>query len=218
MPGWDAEDHPRSVKSGRTNDDVRDAPAATWSSETSWAVPTIDEQTLKDPDAVLVPAGPAGPALTRRQLVRHVALRAPVMLPYLADRLVEPDRLIDSPAALVAAAAAGVVELHLSPSTLSDPDRPTWAVMEIRAPDAADALVVARLHRTALDHLGIDARPVLVGDGELQIWIPVATRYTPRRHRALARAGGRGDRPHPPRARCAPRRGRAARRPVQRPA
>ena len=179
VPGWDAEDHPRSVKSGRTNDDVRDAPSAIWSSETSWAVPTIDEQTLTDPDAVLVPAGPAGPALTRRQLVRHYALRTPVMLPYLADRLVEPDRLIDSPAALVEAAVEGVVELHPSPSTISDPDRPTWAVMEIRAPDTADALVVARLHRTALDHLGIDARPVLVGDGELQIWIPVATRYTP---------------------------------------
>lgn len=27
VAGWDAEDHPRSVKSGRTNDEVRDAPA-----------------------------------------------------------------------------------------------------------------------------------------------------------------------------------------------
>ena len=51
--------------------------------------------------------------------------------------------------------------------------------MAIRAADAADALVVARLHRTALEHLGVDGRPVLVGDGELQVWIPVAPRYRP---------------------------------------
>ena len=87
--------------------------------------------------------------------------------------------MIDSPAALVEAAVEGVVEVHPSPSTIIDADRPTWAVMEIRAADTADALIVARLHRTALDHLGVDARPVLLGAGELQIWIPVATRYTP---------------------------------------
>ena len=30
--GWEPGEHPRSVKSGRTNDEVRDAPAARWSS------------------------------------------------------------------------------------------------------------------------------------------------------------------------------------------
>ena len=50
--------------------------------------------------------------------------------------------------------------------------------MDIAADDVEDALVVARLHRTALDHLGVDARPVLLGDGGVQVWIPVARRYT----------------------------------------
>ena len=39
VAGWDAEDHPRSVKSGRTNDEVKAAPAATWSSSANWAAP-----------------------------------------------------------------------------------------------------------------------------------------------------------------------------------
>jgi bifunctional non-homologous end joining protein LigD len=43
VPGWDAEDHPRSVKTGRTNDEVKAAPAATWSSSTMWAAPDADE-------------------------------------------------------------------------------------------------------------------------------------------------------------------------------
>jgi bifunctional non-homologous end joining protein LigD len=173
-PGWDAEDHPRSVKSGRTNDEVRDAPAATWSSEANWSAPTADELQRLDE------LGPSGtwevggrdlaltglddvvvPTLTRRDLVRHHALRAPVMLPYLP---------IDSPAGLVEVAASG--------DALPQPSSP-WAVMDISAADPEDALVVARLHRTALEHLGVDARPVLVGAGALQVWIPVATRYTP---------------------------------------
>jgi len=43
VPGWDPEQFPRSVKSGRTNDEVKDAPAASWSSGANWAPPTSDE-------------------------------------------------------------------------------------------------------------------------------------------------------------------------------
>ena len=39
VKGWDPEEHPRSVKSGRTNDEVKAAPAATWSSSAIWAAP-----------------------------------------------------------------------------------------------------------------------------------------------------------------------------------
>ena len=44
-PGWDPEDHPRSVKSGRTNDEVASAPAALWRSD-------------RDPAEAMVPLGP----------------------------------------------------------------------------------------------------------------------------------------------------------------
>jgi bifunctional non-homologous end joining protein LigD len=32
VPGWDPEDHPRSVRSGLTNDDISAAPPAMWQS------------------------------------------------------------------------------------------------------------------------------------------------------------------------------------------
>jgi bifunctional non-homologous end joining protein LigD len=59
--GWDPEDHPRSVKSGRTNDEVAAAPEAMWNSDApadqaevalvshrSWAPPTAEELAALD--------------------------------------------------------------------------------------------------------------------------------------------------------------------------
>jgi bifunctional non-homologous end joining protein LigD len=37
-----------------------------------------------------------------------------------------------------------------------------------------DLLVVARLHRTALDHLGVQGMPKVTGQRGIQIWVPVA--------------------------------------------
>ena len=42
MKGWDAEDHPQSVKTGRTNDDVKAARDALWLSEAPAAAAEID--------------------------------------------------------------------------------------------------------------------------------------------------------------------------------
>jgi bifunctional non-homologous end joining protein LigD len=44
QPGWDAEDHPRSVKSGRTNEEVSAAPAALWRSD----LPAAEAEILVD--------------------------------------------------------------------------------------------------------------------------------------------------------------------------
>ena len=114
VDGWDPEDHPRSVKSGRTNDEVQAAPAATWSSQSLWTGPTEDELAALDAlgkagewtfgehtlrltnlDKVLFPAKPGrggAKALTKRDLIRHHAVTAPAMLPYLADRPVNLHR------------------------------------------------------------------------------------------------------------------------------
>jgi len=111
QPGWDPEDHPRSVRSGRTNDEVAAAPAATWSSEASWVTPTEEELAALDAlgtsgrwtiagqevalaglDDVIIPA--AGQrrrhrtAVTRRDLVRYLTTMAPAVLPYVHDRTV----------------------------------------------------------------------------------------------------------------------------------
>src|SRR5690606_12994782 len=48
VPGWDPEDYPRSVKSGRTSDEVKAAPAASWSATASWVAPTVDELAALD--------------------------------------------------------------------------------------------------------------------------------------------------------------------------
>jgi bifunctional non-homologous end joining protein LigD len=240
VDGWDPEDHPRSVKTGRTNDEVKVAPAASWSSSSLWVAPTPDEldaldalgksgqwrlgdHTLKltNLDKVLFPARRPHPALTKRDLIRHNATIAPAMLPYLADRPVNlhrfpdgiakpgfwhkavpshaPDWLrqwrnaaadpgetelylvLDSPAALAWVANYGAIEVHPWTSTVRDANRPTWAMIDIDpGADASfdDVLVLARLHRTALEHLGVQAMPKVTGKRGIQIWVPVADRYT----------------------------------------
>lgn len=240
QPGWDPEDHPRSVKSGRTNDEVKAAPAASWTGSRSWAGPTPDELEALDAlhDAgdwrlgehtlrvtnlrkVLFPKRRGVSALTKRDLIRHNATVAPVMLPYLADRPVNLYRfpngvdqsgfwhkavpahapewvrrwhhddakrgettdyaVIDSPAAAAWAANFGAVELHPWTSTADHPHQPTWALIDIDPGSAStfeDVVVLARLHRAALDHLEMQAAPKVTGRRGVQIWVPVAAGYT----------------------------------------
>ena len=246
VPGWDPEDHLQSVKSGRTNDEVRDAPAASWTGAASWAAPTTDElaaldalgkggqwqlgeHTLKltNLDKVLFPGRGPTPPFTKRDLIRHNATVAPVMLPYMAQRPVNmhrypngvdqpgfwhkavpthaPDWLrrwrnpnadpgetqdyavLDSPAALAWTANYGAVELHPWTSTVRDPAQPTWALIDIDPGTEStfdDVLVLARLHRTALEHLAVRAALKVTGKRGIQIWIPVADGYTFARTRA----------------------------------
>jgi bifunctional non-homologous end joining protein LigD len=47
VTGWRPEDHPRSVNTGRTNDEERDAPTRP-APDASWAAPTGDELTALD--------------------------------------------------------------------------------------------------------------------------------------------------------------------------
>ena len=238
--GWDAEDHPTSVKTGRTNDEVKAAPAATWSSSDTWVGPNAQEAAALDDlgkkgtwdfggqelqltnlDKVLFPADGSAVALTKRDLIRHYVDMAPAIMPYLVGRPVNlhrfPDGItkpgfwqkalprhapewlsrfqyedarpgetqeyleIDSPAALAWAANNGAVELHPWTSTSKHPHQPTWAMIDIdpgESSDFEDVLVLARLHRTALEHLGVQAMPKLTGQRGVQIWVPVATGYT----------------------------------------
>jgi bifunctional non-homologous end joining protein LigD len=234
--GWDAEDHPTSVKSGRTNDEVAEAPAATWVSDRTWAGATPEELEALDAlgakgewdlggvtlrltnlDKVLFPAGKGHRKLTKRDLVRHAASVAPAMLPYLDGRPVNmhrypdgiakqgfwhkaaPDHapewiprwrnpdadpgetqeylVLDTPAAVVWAANFGAIELHPWTSTAAHPHQPTWAMIDIDPGERSsfdDVLVLARLYRTALDHLDVRACPKVTGKRGIQIWVPIA--------------------------------------------
>ena len=243
-PGWDPEDHPRSVKSGRTNDEVAAAPKALWRSDKptneafvalAWDAATNDE--LAALDALPAKGGTwtvqgrelkltnldkrLFAAHTKRDLIRYHALVAPFMLPYLIDRPVNlhrypdgvgqpgfwhkevphwaPDWLktwrnpeadagesevyfvVDSVPALIWMANYGAVELHAWTSKIPDVHQPTWAFIDIDPGGRSsfdDVLTLARLYRTALDHLGVEGMPKVTGQRGVQIWAPIAPGYS----------------------------------------
>ncbi|MDQ6727862.1 MAG: ATP-dependent DNA ligase [Actinomycetota bacterium] len=255
-PGWNPEDHPRSVKTGRTNDEVASAPDALWRSDRpaseaeirldgggpppSWTGPTADELAALDGlgregrwavqdrvvrltnlDKVLFPARDGSGPVTKRDVVRYYAEVATFMLPYLYDRPVNLNRfpngadrpgfwhkevpghapewlnrwhneradagetqcyaVVDSVASLVWMANYGALELHGWTSRLPDVHQPTWALIDIDpgpSSNFADVLLLARLYRTALGHLGVDAGPKVTGKRGVQIWVPIAPRYS----------------------------------------
>lgn len=89
--------------------------------------------------------------------------------------------VVDEPAALAWMANYGAVELHPWTSACDAPRRPTWALIDIDPGTRTtfeEALVMARLYRTALDHLGVEAMPKVTGKRGVQIWVPVAPRYS----------------------------------------
>jgi bifunctional non-homologous end joining protein LigD len=253
VPGWDAEDLPTSVKSGRTNDQVAAAPESRWRSDKpaaeaeerlrpevpSWDPPTADELAALDAlgkqgewelqgralrltnlDKVLFPARPGDPEgpVTKRDLIRYAARIGPWLLPYLWDRPVnlhrypngsdkpgfwhkevpshapawltrwhndaaDPDEtqwyfVPDSIPALVWLANFGAIELNPWTSSVRDPNEPTWALIDVDpGPKTTwdELLLLTRLYRTALDHLGVVGQPKVTGKRGIQIWVPVAS-------------------------------------------
>jgi bifunctional non-homologous end joining protein LigD len=271
VPGWDPEQHPDSVKSGRTNDEVAADPDAMWRSDlpadqAEVAVPKTGAKapvrkkapqrrrrpTVRAPaptpaelraldalgangdwdfqgctlkltnlDKVLFPARDGEAAATKRDLIRYHALVAPTMLPYLVDRPVNLNRfpngvtkpgfwhkavpehapdwltrwryedarpgdtewyfIVDSPPALAWMANYGAIELHPWTSSIADVHQPTWAMIDIDPGTKTsfdDVVLLARLFRTALDHLGVLGRPKVTGKRGIQIWVPIASGYT----------------------------------------
>ena len=246
VEGWDPEDHPRSVLSGRTNEEVKADPDRLWRSDAPAAeasvslVPdplpdeAIDElwalgqqgtwevfgRRLKvtNLDKVLFPDDPP---VTKRELLAYAARVAPMAVPYLEGRALNlhrypqgadtkgfwhkqrPDHapqwlgswenpdadegetttyvVADEPAALVWAANFGALEWHPWTSRTGSPHEPTYALVDLDPGERTtwdDLLALARLHRTALDHLGVTARAKVTGRRGIQIWVPVVAGYT----------------------------------------
>ena len=249
VPGWDPEQHPASVLSGRTNDEVKADPDRMWRSDLPPAQASVAlrgrgaadapspadldrldqlgtagtwpvfgrELRLTNLDKDMFPGRPGEAAVTKRELIRYAAQVAPVLLPYLAGRPLNMHRypggagtagfwhkqlpghapgwlprwddpaagpgktttylVVDEPAALVWAANFGALEWHAWTARISQPGQPGYALIDIdpgTSTSWADVLVLARLHRTALQHLGVRAQPKLTGRRGIQIWIPVA--------------------------------------------
>jgi bifunctional non-homologous end joining protein LigD len=252
---WNPEEHPRSVKSGLTNDEVAAAPEALWRSDLPaaeasvplgdtarprWDGPTAEELAALDAlgregmwtvqghelkltnlDKVLFPGRGGEPPVTKREVVRYYAVIGPRMLPYLYDRPLNTHRypdgvdrpgfwhkevpshapkwlrqwrnpeadpgettwyaVVDSVAALVWMANFGALELHAWTSRIPEVHRPTWALIDVDPGTAStfdDVLVLSRLYRTALEHLGVVGMPKVTGQRGVQIWVPITPEYT----------------------------------------
>ncbi len=247
VDGWDAEDHPRSVLSGRTNDEVKADPERLWRSDLpaalaavllkpAAAAPVPDEELheldalgaqgtwhlfgrdlrVTNLDKVLFPARPGEDPVTKRDLLRYAAQIAPVALPYLTHRALnmhrypngaeakgfwhkevpthapswlprwtnpEADRgetqtylVVGEPAALVWAANFGALEWHAWTSQVDEPHLPSYALVDLDPGGTTsweELLVLARLHRTAFEHLGVHAYPKVTGRRGIQVWVPI---------------------------------------------
>ena len=72
-------------------------------------------------------------------------------------------------------------EVHAWTSRLDAPWRPTFALIDIDPGERTtweETLVLTRLYRTALEHLGVRGYPKVTGKRGIQVWIPVVARYS----------------------------------------
>lgn len=239
--GWDADTHVKSMKSGRSPDEIRAMPYATWrggvrppdarlqlavTPDELEALEALDasgmwhigghELRLTNLDKVLFPAG-----ITKRDLVRYYTLVAPLIIPHLQGRAVNLHRypdgvgsgkgfwqkdlparappwltswhylhqnfasthyaVVDRVTALAWLAQEAAVEMHPWTSTTDAQERPTAALIDIDPGEATswdETLALARLFRTALDHLGVIGFPKVTGRRGIHVTIPVAPRYS----------------------------------------
>lgn len=72
-------------------------------------------------------------------------------------------------------------EIHAWTARLDEPFTPTFALIDIDPGTSTtweETLVLARLYRTALSHLGVRGYPKVTGQRGIQAWIPIERRYT----------------------------------------
>jgi bifunctional non-homologous end joining protein LigD len=127
------------------------------------------------------PNGANGRGFWHKELPAH----APDWLARWDNPAAEPDEtrtylVVEEPAALVWAANFGALEWHPWTSTADRPDTPSYALIDIDPGEATswdDVLTLARLHRTAFEHLGLTAQPKVTGRRGLQVWVPIAPKY-----------------------------------------
>ncbi|HJP70711.1 MAG TPA: DNA ligase D [Candidatus Limnocylindria bacterium] len=85
--------------------------------------------------------------------------------------------VVDSAATLAWLGQEAAIELHPWTSPTDAPDRPSYALIDIDpGPETSweELLVLARLYRTALEHLGVKGHPKVTGKRGIQVWIGIA--------------------------------------------
>ena len=96
------------------------------------------------------------------------------------DRQANDHLLADRAATLAWLGNQASFEIHAWTGRLPEPWQPTFAYIDIDPGEATtwdETLVLARLYRTALGHLGVRGYPKTTGKRGIQIWIPVVPRY-----------------------------------------
>ena len=124
------------------------------------------------------PNGAGTTGFWHKELPNH----APAWLPRWDNPEADPGEtrtylVVDEPAALVWAANFGALEWHAWTSLTDQPHQPTYALVDLDPGGTTswdDLLVLARLHRTAFEHLDVLARPKVTGRRGIQIWVPIA--------------------------------------------
>jgi bifunctional non-homologous end joining protein LigD len=92
------------------------------------------------------------------------------------DRNANDHLMADGPASLAWLANQASFEVHAWTGKLPDPWQPTFAYIDIDPGEKTtwdDTLTLARLYRTALEHLGVRGYPKTTGKRGIQIWIPI---------------------------------------------
>jgi bifunctional non-homologous end joining protein LigD len=89
--------------------------------------------------------------------------------------------MVDRVATLAWLAQEAAVELHPWTSRTDAPRQPTYALIDIDpGPQTTweEVLVLARLYRTALEHLGVTGLPKVTGKRGIQVWVPIRRGYS----------------------------------------
>jgi bifunctional non-homologous end joining protein LigD len=85
--------------------------------------------------------------------------------------------VVDSAATLAWLAQEAAMELHPWTSRTDAPDLPSYALIDVDpGPDTTweELLVITRLYRAALGHLGVRGHPKVTGKRGIQVWIGIA--------------------------------------------
>ena len=89
--------------------------------------------------------------------------------------------LVEEVGTLAWLANHAVIDMHPWYSRVDKPEYPDWSVVDLDPAEGAtfrDVVAVARVVKTALDHLGLKALAKTTGQSGLHVYIPIERRYT----------------------------------------
>ncbi|HEY2888832.1 MAG TPA: hypothetical protein VGJ17_09465, partial [Candidatus Limnocylindrales bacterium] len=144
------------------------------------ALPHLAERAL---NLQRFPDGAGGPAFWQKQ----IPPTAPAWIRLwretgVEDRAANDHLVADRVGTLAWLGNQAAFEVHPWTSRIEDPDHPTYALIDIDPGEKTswdETLVLARLYRTALGHLGLRAAPKTTGKRGIQVWVPIERgRYT----------------------------------------